>query len=120
MKASYRWLPALIPRLEATPKEIADRLTHAGLEVEGLSAYGAGLEPLVVVGVKNVEQHPTRSGLKLVTVDRGGAEQRGVCGAPNGPPAGGLVVLAPLRAPPAAPAPPVRRTRTRRRKDEGE
>jgi phenylalanyl-tRNA synthetase beta chain len=98
MKASYRWLRALVPRLEATPREIADRLTHAGLEVEGLSMYGEGLEPLVVAAVRKVEQHPTRSGLKLVTVDRGGAEQRVVCGAPNVPAPGGLVILAPLGA----------------------
>src|SRR5262249_53041432 len=41
--------------------------------------------------------HPTRSGLRLVTVDRGeGHEQRVICGAPNVPSPGGLVVLAPL------------------------
>ena len=97
MKASYRWLRALIPRLEAAPAEIANRLTHAGLEVEGMHAYGAGLEPLVVAAVRQVEQHPSRSGLKLVTVDRGGGhEQRLVCGASNVPGSGGLVVLAPL------------------------
>src|SRR5258707_8221425 len=96
MKASYRWLRALIPRLEALPAEIANRLTHAGLEVEGMHAYGAGLEPLVVAAVRQVEQHPGRSGLKLVTVDRGGREERVVCGAPNVPAPGGLVVLAPL------------------------
>jgi phenylalanyl-tRNA synthetase beta chain len=96
MKASYRWLRALVPRLEATPAEIAQRLTNAGLEVEGVHAYGAGLEPLVVAAVRSVEQHPTRSGLKLVTVDRGGQNECVVCGAPNVPAAGGLVVLAPL------------------------
>jgi phenylalanyl-tRNA synthetase beta chain len=98
MKASYRWLRALIPRLDAAPAEVAQRLTHAGLEVEGMHAYGAGLDPLVVVAVRKVEQHPSRSGLKLVTVDRGGHEERVVCGAPNVPPPGGLVVLAPLGA----------------------
>jgi len=99
MKVSYRWLHALIPRLEAAPGEIAERLTRAGLEVEGFHPYGAGLEPLVVASVRKVEPHPTRSGLQLVTVDRGeGHEQRVVCGASNVPGAGGLVVLAPLGA----------------------
>jgi phenylalanyl-tRNA synthetase beta chain len=97
MKASYRWLRALIPGLDAPPAEIADRLTHAGLEVEGVHAYGAGLEPVVVAAVRKIEPHPGRSGLQLVTVDRGGGlEQRVVCGASNVPPSGGLVVLAPL------------------------
>jgi phenylalanyl-tRNA synthetase beta chain len=36
--------------------------------------------------------------LRLVTVDRGGAQQEVVCGAPNVPEAGGLVVFAPLGA----------------------
>jgi len=97
MKASYRWLRALVPGLSANPSEVADRLTRAGLEVEGLHAYGASLEPVVVASVRKVEPHPSRSGLKLVTVDRGeGHEQRVVCGASNVPAPGGLVVLAPL------------------------
>ncbi|HKQ68952.1 MAG TPA: phenylalanine--tRNA ligase subunit beta [Polyangiaceae bacterium] len=99
MKASYRWLRALIPRLEAGPSEIAERLTRAGLEVEGVHSYGAGLEALVVAAVRKIEPHPNRSSLRLVTVDRGeGHEQRVVCGAPNVPDPGGLVVLAPLGA----------------------
>ena len=97
MKASYRWLRALVPGLTAAPAEVAEKLTRAGLEVEGLHAYGAGLEPIVVTAVRKVEPHPSRSGLKLVTVDRGeGHEQRVVCGATNVPSPGGLVVLAPL------------------------
>jgi phenylalanyl-tRNA synthetase beta chain len=97
MKASYRWLRALVPGLSATPAEVADRFTRAGLEVEGLHSYGASLDPIVVAAVRKVEPHPSRSGLKLVTVDRGeGHEQRVVCGASNVPAPGGLVVLAPL------------------------
>src|SRR4051812_21709027 len=99
MKASHRWLRALVPGLEAPPQEIAERFTRAGLEVEGLHNYGAGLETLVVVAVRKIEPHPTRSGLRLITVDRGGGnEQRVICGAPNVPEPGGLVVLAPLGA----------------------
>src|SRR5882724_5921122 len=96
MKASFRWLRALIPKLDATPREIAERLTHAGLEVEGMHTYGAGLETLLIATVRKVEEHPTRPGLRLVTVDRGNREQRVVCGAPNVPEPGGTVVLAPL------------------------
>ncbi|HMI82510.1 MAG TPA: phenylalanine--tRNA ligase subunit beta [Polyangiaceae bacterium] len=97
MKASYRWLRALVPRLSASPAEVAERFTRAGIEVEGLHAYGASLEPIVVAAVRKVEPHPSRSGLQLVTVDRGeGHEQRIVCGASNVPGPRGLVVLAPL------------------------
>ncbi len=101
MKASYRWLKALVPALAASPKELAARFTQAGLEVEGTHEFGAGTEPCLVVAVVSTRPHPTKSGLNLVTVDRGGAGAVGasleiVCGAPNVPAPGGLVVLAPL------------------------
>jgi phenylalanyl-tRNA synthetase beta chain len=97
MKASVRWLRELLPTLDASPKAIAERLTHAGIEVEGLHVYGAGTDACVVVQVTGIRPHPTKSGLRLVTVTRGGgSSQEVVCGAPNVPDPGGLVVLAPL------------------------
>ncbi|MBN9165656.1 MAG: phenylalanine--tRNA ligase subunit beta, partial [Myxococcales bacterium] len=99
MKASYRWLRELLPALTASPKDVNERFTHAGLEVEGVTEYGAGTESCLVVRVTGVRPHPTKSGLRLVTVDRGaGQSQEVVCGAPNVPDPGGLVVLAPLGA----------------------
>jgi phenylalanyl-tRNA synthetase beta chain len=97
MRASFRWLRELLPEIGASPVELADRLTRAGLEVEAVIPFGAGLDGVLVVAVRKVEPHPTRSGLRIVTVDRGGGqEQRVVCGAPNVPEPGGLVVMAPL------------------------
>jgi phenylalanyl-tRNA synthetase beta chain len=97
MKASHRWLSQLVPGLP-NPKELADKLTHAGIEVEGLHAYGAGTEACVVAWVVSSRPHPSKSQLKLVTIDRGGTTQEVVCGAPNVPEPGGIVVLAPLGA----------------------
>jgi phenylalanyl-tRNA synthetase beta chain len=97
MRVSYRWLCELVPGLELPPPELGDRLTMAGLEVEGRQALGAGLEPVVVAEVTQVEPHPQREQLHLVTVSRGsGIAERVVCGAPNVPAPGGLVTLAPL------------------------
>jgi phenylalanyl-tRNA synthetase beta chain len=98
MKASYNWLRELVPQLTATPKDLAARLTSAGLEVEGIDEYGAAADACLVVRVTAVRPHPTKSGLRLVTVDRGGPQQEVVCGAPNVPEPGRLVVLAPLGA----------------------
>jgi phenylalanyl-tRNA synthetase beta chain len=98
MKASYNWLKELVPQLTASPKELAARLTSAGLEVEGIHEYGAASEACLVARVVSTRPHPTKSGLRLVTVDRGNAQQEVVCGAPNVPEAGRLVVLAPLGA----------------------
>lgn len=95
MKASYAWISELVPELKVSPKDLAERLTRAGLEVEGLEEYGAPAE-VIVAEVRKVEPHPSRPKLRLVTVERGGGEQRIVCGAPNVPDPGGLVVLAPL------------------------
>jgi phenylalanyl-tRNA synthetase beta chain len=96
MKASYRWISALVPDLGASPRELADRFSGAGVAVDGIDEYGAGTAAIVVAEVRRIEPHPKRDKLRLVTVDRGGAEQRVVCGAPNVPEPGGLVCLAPL------------------------
>jgi phenylalanyl-tRNA synthetase beta chain len=98
MKASVRWLRELCPQLPDDPAALAERLTAAGLEVEGTAAFGLGAEACLVAGVVSVRPHPSRSGLRLVTVDRGGRSEEVVCGAPNVPDPGGLVVLAPLGA----------------------
>ena len=51
----------------------------------------------MVAEVKQIEPHPRREKLQLVTVDRGGGVlQRVVCGATNVPAPGGLVCFAPL------------------------
>jgi phenylalanyl-tRNA synthetase beta chain len=95
MLASYNWLKELIPGLALGAKEVAQKLTNAGVEVEAQKDYGAPAE-CVLAGVLSMRQHPTKSGLRLVTVDNGSGTQEVVCGAPNVPDPGGLVVLAPL------------------------
>ncbi len=104
MKASVRWLRELCPSLPDDAAAIAARLTAAGLEVEATHAFGLGAEACLVASVVSSRPHPSRSGLRLVTVDHGGSHaaaaasrtQELVCGAPNVPDAGGLVILAPL------------------------
>jgi phenylalanyl-tRNA synthetase beta chain len=98
VKASYNWLRSLLPGLDASPGELAARLTGAGLEVEAVEEYGAASKAVLIAEVRRVEPHPKRSQLTLVTVDRGQGEQTVVCGAPNVPPPGNKVVLAPLGA----------------------
>lgn len=98
MYASYAWIRELVPSLSASAQELAERLTSLGLAVDGLTRYGAGADQCVVAKVLQVQPHPNSKKLRLVQVDRGGAEQQVVCGAPNVPDPGGLVVLAPLGA----------------------
>ncbi|NRA35946.1 MAG: phenylalanine--tRNA ligase subunit beta [Polyangiaceae bacterium] len=97
MRVSFRWLREYLPKLDASPQEVADRLSVSGLEVEEIHHEGTGLESVVVSEVTKVEAHPNRDKLSLVTVLReGGQTQVVVCGANNVPAPGGLVVLAPL------------------------
>jgi phenylalanyl-tRNA synthetase beta chain len=99
MKASLLWIRSLVPELRADAKQLAERFTAAGLEVEGATEYGSGAEACVLAWVVASRQHPSKSGLRLVKVDRGdGAILEVVCGAPNVPEPGGVVVLAPLGA----------------------
>lgn len=95
MRVSYAWLRELLPQLTAAPEQVADRLTAAGLEVEAVHRFGAGLERIVVARVEGIEPHPSREQLRLVTVALGGAtSERLVCGAANVPAPGGLVAVA--------------------------
>lgn len=96
MKASYNWIRALVPELTCSPEELATRLIAGGLAVDAMDVYGAGIAPCVIAKVVSIRPHPTKSGLRLVTVDAGARAQEIVCGAPNVPDPGGLVVLAPL------------------------
>ena len=98
MKASLRWLREICPPLPDDAPAVAERLTAAGIEVEGLAPFGLGAEACVVATVVSVRPHPSRIGLRLVTVETGKDALEIVCGAPNVPDAGGLVVLAPLGA----------------------
>jgi phenylalanyl-tRNA synthetase beta chain len=107
MRASLRWLRELCHGLPDDADEVAAKLTAAGLEVEAVHPFGAGAETCVVARVVSVRRHPSRAELRLVTVDRGAPEGNAaprtprvevVCGAPNVPEPGGLVVLAPVGA----------------------
>ena len=98
MKASYNWICELIPSLKVSPEALAERLTSAGLAVDGVERFGVAASSCVVARVTGVRPHPQSNKLRLVTVDRGGAQEEVVCGAPNVPAPGGLVVLAPLGA----------------------
>jgi phenylalanyl-tRNA synthetase beta chain len=85
MKISYQWLKDYIKLPpEATPQEIAKRLTFSGLEVEGLTDMGRGLEKVVVGQILERNKHPNADRLSLTKIDVGtGTPLSIVCGAQN-------------------------------------
>lgn len=76
MRISWHWLQEFIPITES-PEAFAERLTRAGLEVEGIHPYRRLPEPLknIIVGeVQSIEPHPAADRL-LITQIHIGAEQ---------------------------------------------
>ena len=84
MLASYSLLKKFVDLEGITPEQVADKLTFAGLEVEGIE-YLAQASKLVIGQIKSVENHPDSDHLHVLIVDEG--EKYGdvqiVCGAPN-------------------------------------
>ena len=94
MRISVGWLKQLVSGLDLSAPALGERLTAAGLELEGIEQVGAGLEAVRVAEVKHIAPHPSRDKLRLVTVWLGDVDQTVVCGASNVPDPGGLVALA--------------------------
>ncbi|MCA1664503.1 MAG: phenylalanine--tRNA ligase subunit beta, partial [Myxococcales bacterium] len=93
MRISLSWLRELIDgKLDAD--DLARRMTLAGFEIEGREKF-AVLSGVVVARVVGKRPHPDAAKLTLVDVDDGsGKSTQVVCGAPNVPDAGGLVLWA--------------------------
>jgi phenylalanyl-tRNA synthetase beta chain len=65
-------------------RELADKLTMSGVEVENYEPVGSGLRGEVVVGeVLSVEKHPNADKLTVCKVQAGKETVQVVCGAPN-------------------------------------
>lgn len=81
MKLSYKWLKQYIDLSDVTPEELAERMTTAGLEVEGIEPM-AQAEGLIIGYVEECEDiegthlHKTKTNV-------GDRSYQIVCGAPN-------------------------------------
>lgn len=84
MNISWNWLRALVPGLDGTPRELADRLAMLGAPVDELVDIGQPLRDVIIGRVAEVRRHPNAERLSLCRVDVGGADLvEVVCGAPN-------------------------------------
>ncbi|MBL4686868.1 MAG: phenylalanine--tRNA ligase subunit beta [Nannocystaceae bacterium] len=70
-------------------------ITGLGLEVEGMTRYGDGLEAIIVGEVVGRRPHPKSDKLGLVEIHDGKRNVEVVCGASNVPDAGGRIAFAP-------------------------
>src|ERR1700722_12352605 len=92
MKFTLSWLKEHLDT-DASPAEIAARLTAIGLEVENVTDPVAGLKDFIVGEVVTAEKPPNADKLRLWSVSDGKDTLQIVCGAPNAR-AGIKVVLA--------------------------
>ncbi len=82
MKVSLKWLRDYVD-IKLASKELAERLTMAGLEVRCTETVGTTWDNVVIGEVIALNPHPNAARLKLATVDVGTAQVTTVCGAPN-------------------------------------
>jgi len=82
VKISLKWLKDYVD-IKLASKELAEKLTMAGLEVRVIETVGGTWDNVVIGEVIALNPHPNADRLKLATVDLGTEQVTAVCGAPN-------------------------------------
>lgn len=82
MLISKKWLSQYMDLSDITMEEVADRITNAGLEVEGIE-YGSTATGLVIGEVIECVDHSNSDHLHVCKVNDGEGVRQIVCGAPN-------------------------------------
>jgi phenylalanyl-tRNA synthetase beta chain len=84
MLVSYKWLQEYVDLSGITAKELADKITKSGIEVETVEVLNKGVKGVVVGHVLEREQHPNADKLSKCLVNIGEGEPvQIICGAPN-------------------------------------
>jgi phenylalanyl-tRNA synthetase beta chain len=83
MKFSVNWLREFV-ELPASVEKLAELLTLAGIEIEGIEKRGANFDKVIVAQITASAQHPNADRLSVCQVDDGSGQARQiVCGAKN-------------------------------------
>ncbi|MCD4795671.1 MAG: phenylalanine--tRNA ligase subunit beta [Candidatus Cloacimonetes bacterium] len=82
MKLSYNWLKDYI-NIKISPKQLEDKLTFSGIEVEAIVNLGENLKDIKVGKIIEKKQHPNADKLSICIVDDGKEKLQVICGAPN-------------------------------------
>lgn len=70
MRVSYKWLQEFVD-IDIQPQELADRLTLAGIAVEGVTELGKGVEKVVTGRIETISPHPNADKLIVTSVNTG-------------------------------------------------
>ena len=82
MLVSLKWLRDYVD-CSLDPRELAEKLTMAGLEVESVNPGGPDFSGVVVARIESLKPHPNADKLSLCEVGTGDRTYRVVCGASN-------------------------------------
>lgn len=82
MKISTDWLREWVA-VEDNPTALGERLTMAGLEVEGIAPAAPEFRGVIVAEIVGCERHPDADKLQVCSVSTGSETLQIVCGAPN-------------------------------------
>ena len=83
MKLPVSWLAEYIDISDLSVQELADRITFAGIEIEGIEEVGVDFTGICAALVKTCDPHPNSDHLHVCTVFDGKEDLQIVCGAPN-------------------------------------
>ena len=83
MKITTNWLKEHLDT-KLSEKQIIDKLTNVGLEVEGVVSQSGNLDSFIIAKILKAEKHPDADRLRICDIDIGsGNPVKVVCGAPN-------------------------------------
>lgn len=82
MRVAYKWLKELVD-VDLPPQELADRMTMAGIAVEGVENLARGFERVVVGQINSLQKHPDADRLWVCLVCVGEETRQIVTGAQN-------------------------------------
>jgi phenylalanyl-tRNA synthetase beta chain len=82
MKVQFSWLREYVS-VSLGAREVAERLTMAGIEANVTEATGQSWDKITVGRIVALEPHPNADRLQLATIDFGQGQAKVVCGAAN-------------------------------------
>ena len=82
MRVSYKWLQEFV-EIDIPPQEMADRLTLAGIAVEGVTELGKGIEKVLTGRIEAISPHPNADKLVVTSVNTGGEKLQIITAATN-------------------------------------
>lgn len=82
MRVSYKWLQEFV-EIDIDPQELAERLTMAGVTVEGVTELGVGVSNVLTGRIESISPHPNADKLVVTSVNIGEEKRQIITAATN-------------------------------------